>query len=71
MSDNQVTRDTTIEEIVEVVPQAVGYLREQGIRCILCGEPAWGTLADAAQEKGFGDDDIERFVREINALPRG
>ena len=63
-----VTRDTSIEQLVEELPAAVGYLREQGIRCIRCGEPSWGTLAEAAEEKGFGDEDIERFVRDLNAL---
>lgn len=63
-----VTRDTSIEELVDMLPASVGYLREQGIRCIRCGEPIWGTLAEAAKEKGFGDDDVDRFVREINEL---
>ncbi len=39
---------------------------ENGIRCIMCGEPIWGTLADAAEEKGFSDEDIQRFVNEMN-----
>lgn len=68
MADSTVTRDISIEELVEILPASVGYLREQGIRCILCGEPMWGTLAEAAKEKGWGDEDIDRFVRELNAL---
>ncbi len=63
-----VTKDTTIEELVEHVPGAVKYLMEQGIRCIICGEPIWGTLEEAAEEKGYGPEDIERFVRELNDL---
>lgn len=68
MSHPIVTRDTVIEDLVQWVPESVGYLRTQGIRCIRCGEPIWGTLAEAAKEKGFAEDDIERFVRELNAL---
>ena len=63
-----ITKDTTIEELVETIPAAVKYLMREGIKCIACGEPIWGTLQDAAREKGFQDADIERFVREINAL---
>ena len=40
----------------------------RGIRCIACGEPIWGTLEEAAREKGFGDQEIQEFVRELNEL---
>ncbi len=60
--------ETTIEELVDVSPEAVTYLMKQGIRCIRCGEPIWGTLEQAAREKGFGDDEIARFVKELNDI---
>ncbi len=65
-----ITKDTTIEELVESVPGAVKYLMEKGIRCIVCGEPIWGTLEEAALEKGFTQEDIEIFVKEINELAK-
>jgi len=61
-----ISRNTTIEDIVESSPSAVRYLREQGIKCIACGEPVWGTLEEAAREKGFEDAQIDLFVKEIN-----
>jgi methionine synthase II (cobalamin-independent) len=63
-----ITREVTIEDLVQTLPAAVGYLRDKGIRCVMCGEPVWGTLESAAREKGFGDDDIDTFVSELNAL---
>ncbi len=66
--NNKVNKSTTIEELVELYPEAVTYLMEQGIRCIRCGEPIWGTLEEAAIEKGFKDDDIQRFVKELNEI---
>lgn len=63
-----VTSDTSIEDLIQWVPDSVGYLREKGVRCIRCGEPIWGSLAEAAKQKGFGDDDVELFVRELNAM---
>lgn len=65
-----INADTFIEDIVKV-PGAVRYLREQNIRCLQCGEPIWGTLGDAAREKGYGDADIERFVAELNRISEG
>ncbi len=61
----KINKDTSIEELVERIPEAVQYLMKEGIKCIACGEPIWGTLEEAALEKGFGDEEIERFVKEL------
>ncbi|MBS3773659.1 MAG: hypothetical protein V5A59_12940 [Bacteroidales bacterium] len=61
----KITKDITIEELVEGVPQSVKYLMHKGVKCIACGEPIWGTLEDAAKEKGFTDEDIEMFVIDL------
>ena len=60
-----IKKDISIEELVERVPESVQYLMKEGIKCIACGEPIWGTLEEAAREKGFGDEEIERFVEEL------
>ncbi|MCF8335430.1 MAG: DUF1858 domain-containing protein [Bacteroidales bacterium] len=61
----KITKDTTIEDLVEGVPQSVKYLMHKGITCVACGEPIWGTLEDAAKEKGFTDEDIENFINDL------
>ncbi len=58
----------SIEELVEILPASVTYLSKKGIKCIACGEPIWGTLEEAAREKGFGEDEIIEFVRELNQI---
>jgi len=63
-----ITKDISIEELIEEVPSSVKYLMNEGIRCIVCGEPIWGTLEEAAEEKGFNADDITRFVKELQEL---
>lgn len=57
-----------IEELVRSYPFAVKYLMEHGIKCIACGEPVWGTLDEAAKEKGFNDASIHEFVTEMNEM---
>jgi len=61
----KITKDISIEELVDNVPQSVKYLMNEGIKCIACGEPIWGTLEEAAKEKGFNDEDIAKFVQEL------
>ena len=61
----EITKDIEIEDLVNELPESVGYLREEGIRCLRCGEPIWGSLEDAAKEKGYSDKDIKRFVADL------
>ena len=64
----EITKDITIEELTETVAESVKYLMEEGIRCIVCGEPIWGTLEEAVLEKGFSEDDLNRFVKELQDI---
>ena len=64
----KVTKEIEIEDLVNELPEAVGYLREEGIRCLRCGEPIWGSLEDASKEKGYTDKDIEGFVKDLNKI---
>ncbi len=68
MSKTKITKDTEIEDLVKLIPDSVVYLMEQGIRCLRCGEPIWGTLESAAKEKGFSDKEIKKFVSDLNKL---
>ncbi|MGB9702444.1 MAG: DUF1858 domain-containing protein [Candidatus Kapaibacteriota bacterium] len=68
MATKQINKNITIEDLVTEIPESINYLMKEGIRCIRCGEPIWGTLESAALEKGFNQDDIERFVRDINQI---
>lgn len=64
----EVNKDISIEELVEQIPEAVAFLRERGIVCIICGEPVWGTLYELAKDKGFTDDEIDKIVEELTKL---
>ena len=63
-----ITKEIYIEDLVEEYPVSVEYLMNKGIRCLVCGEPIWGTLESAAKEKGFGDSEIKIFVEDLNRL---
>jgi hypothetical protein len=67
----KIERDVWIEDLVRELPASVGFLREKGIRCIACGEPVWGTLEQAAREKGFSETTIDELVLELRALWHG
>lgn len=64
----RIDKSISIEELVEILPASVQYLSRNGIKCIACGEPIWGTLEEAAAGKGFDSKAIDGFVRELNVL---
>lgn len=66
----QITKEIEIEDLVKILPKSVSYLRDKGIRCLRCGEAIWGTLEEAAKEKGFDDEKISKFVQELNEMHR-
>lgn len=63
-----IDKNIYIEDLVNDYPFSVKYLMEKGIKCIMCGEPIWGTLEEAAKEKSFNDEEIENFVKELNEM---
>jgi len=63
-----VTRETAVEDLLSAVPGVVRYLIDRGLPCLVCGEPIWGTFEDLARRNGKPEEEIERMLREINAL---
>ncbi len=64
----QIEKNISIEELVTILPESVAYLMKSGIKCLACGEPIWGTLESASREKGFNDEQIENFVKDLNLI---
>lgn len=63
-----IDKNILIEDLVKEIPQSVRYLMQKKIKCLACGEPIWGTLAEAAREKGFSEEEIDIIVKELNEL---
>lgn len=68
VNNMSITKTIEIEDLVKLLPKSVIYLADQGIRCIRCGEPIWGSLEQAAKEKGFSDEQIQQFVDDLNQM---
>lgn len=61
-----ITKEMLIEDLVQTYPQLVGPLRIEGIVCVACGEPVWGTLEAQASEKGIKD--LDQIIERMNRL---
>lgn len=64
----KITREMTLEELVELKEEAISYLFNKDIRCILCGEPVIDTIEQAARRKNYSEAEIDKIVAELNAL---
>ncbi|MCF8368717.1 MAG: DUF1858 domain-containing protein [Bacteroidales bacterium] len=65
MNKPSISKQIEIEDLVRNYPASIKFLAAKGIKCIACGEPIWGTLEEAAEEKGFNPDEIDRMVEEL------
>jgi hypothetical protein len=65
-----VEKTISIEDLVAAIPEAVSYMMKKGVKCLACGEPIWGTLESASKGKGFTDEQIEGFVKDLNAMKK-
>ena len=63
MTDN-ISLNMEIEDLVAKFPEAAGFLTRQGVRCIKCGEPVWGTLRELFKEDGVKEP--QKLVNELN-----
>ena len=68
MTETTINRKMKIEQLVELKPDAVGYLFHKNIRCIRCGEPVWDSIEDAARKKNYSEEEIDQLVDELNRL---
>lgn len=67
--DIEVSLETSLEDLVEKYPEAVGFLSRHGVRCIRCGEPLWCTLGELLREDGIENpqrllDELIEYLRE-------
>ena len=60
----KINLDTQIEDLATAYPESVKFLVRNGVRCIRCGEPVWGTLRDLLEEAAI--EDPQNLIDELN-----
>lgn len=60
------TLDHTIEELVNSAPDAVPFLMDHKIRCLACGEPIWGTIGEAMEQRGYSPAECAVLLEQLN-----
>jgi hybrid cluster-associated redox disulfide protein len=63
-----ITKEMTMGEIIEKIPEAADVMLSYGLHCIGCFINSYETLEEGALGHGLTPGDIDHMVREINAL---
>lgn len=63
-----ITKDMGIEELIELLPEALTVLVAKGICGIRCGEKISGSIYEVAREKGFSDLEVDKIVFALNGM---
>ena len=56
--------DDQIEDLVKEYPGLNKFLMSKGLNCIVCGEPAWGSIGEFLKQKGLNP---EAIINEFNS----
>jgi hypothetical protein len=64
-----ISKNTTIEDLVNCKPDSIALLHRYGLRAVICGEPVWGTLKELAAAASLSQELIDEIVLQLEALP--
>lgn len=64
MKIDEINADIWIEDLLAAFPKSQSWLRKQGIVCIQCGEPVWGSLGEQAEKKGLDKEQIAAGLKK-------
>ena len=60
----QITKDMTIEEVVQRFPETIRVFSQHGVGCLGCSAAQYDNLEQGAVVHGV---DVDQLVRELNA----
>ena len=61
-----ITKETTIENLIRNYPAAASFFSKHGINVFIRGGAVFGTVETVAKKKGFTDEEIDEMVKELN-----
>jgi len=68
LTHDDITLDTSVEELIEAYPGSAGFLADNKVVCILCGEPYWGSLGELMAQKNITEPEalLDRLKEHLS-----
>ena len=63
MTENTITKDMNIKEVIEKYPETVAVFAKYNMGCIGCMAASFEKISDIAAVHGV---DVKQFVKELN-----
>lgn len=64
----EVTRETTIGDVIKAYPDVAPIIMDHGLHCVGCHVAYWETLEQGCRGHGFSDEEIDKLLDDINAF---
>jgi len=65
-TENKITRNMTMGEIVNKYPETVEIIQSKGLHCIGCHVSPYETLEQGCTSHGWTEEMIDAMIRELN-----
>ena len=66
MTNNKITKETNIQEAMNINPSAIEVLAEAGLGCIGCAFAHSETLEEGLKAHGFEEKEIMDVIEKLN-----
>jgi len=68
----EITFETAVEDVALYYPEAVGFLTQNNVRCIRCGEPLWCSVGELFEQDKVENpqqllDELNQFIQKKNS----
>lgn len=59
----EITKDTSVEELLNDNPGLSKTFIELGLPCLVCGQAFWGTIDELARQNNIP---VDKVIKELN-----
>ncbi len=66
MSDNKVTKDMLLADVIQLYPPSAEIMLEYGLHCVGCFANQFDTVEQGALIHGISEEEIEEMIIRIN-----
>lgn len=70
MEQNQITKNTLINDLLEKNPEVAEILMAYGLHCVNCHFSELDTMEDGAAMHGISEEEMQLMIKDVNKIVR-
>lgn len=68
MTEEKITGDMTLGEVVQKYPESALVMMKYGLHCVGCHIASWETVKQGAMAHGMSEKDLKKMLEELNQV---